>query len=235
VARAIETGLRVASVPCRNNLDRFSGRLQLRSNRERSGCHAGPIVHGVDGEIPDPPLFPGEGRHIHHQGGSERLSELLNERVTRIHELNAERRLAKLLMLLFPGPIQEDCHQDPQLLTRSTLGPGSRLEAQVEAERSKNSELDAIIGLGDAMVWESLQELLNGRIIEVQSEEGRISSKETDSILLIPPHLRQLMRTCVALLRETKLSQFRVSAWKSRYRFWINLRCPVSAALIRVG
>jgi hypothetical protein len=41
------------------------------------------------------------------------------------------------------------------------------LEAQVEAERFENSELDAIIGLGDAMVWEALQELLNGCIIDV--------------------------------------------------------------------
>jgi hypothetical protein len=46
------------------------------------------------------------------------------------------------------------------------------LEAQVEAERFENSELDAIIGLGNAMVWESLQELFNGRIIDVLQEEG---------------------------------------------------------------
>jgi hypothetical protein len=43
---------------------------------------------------------------------------------------------------------------------------------QVEAERFENSELDAVIGLGDAMVWESLQELRNRRVIDVQPEKG---------------------------------------------------------------
>jgi hypothetical protein len=52
------------------------------------------------------------------------------------------------------------------------LGSGWRSELQVEAERFENSELDAVIGLGDAMVWESLQELRNRRVIDVQPEKG---------------------------------------------------------------
>jgi hypothetical protein len=66
------------------------------------------------------------------------------------------------------------------------------LEAQVEAERFENSELDAIIGLGDAMVWEALQELLNGCIIDVLQEEGANIFKSDGLHLIGPPERRKI-------------------------------------------
>jgi hypothetical protein len=66
------------------------------------------------------------------------------------------------------------------------------LEAQVEAERFENSELDAIIGLGDAMVWEALQELLNGSIIDVLQEEGTNIFKSDGLHLIDPPERRKI-------------------------------------------
>jgi hypothetical protein len=71
------------------------------------------------------------------------------------------------------------------------LGSGWRSELQVEAERLENSELDAVIGLGDAMVWESLQELRNRRIIDVQPEKGSYMFKRYGLHGIDPPERRK--------------------------------------------
>ena len=99
-----------------------------------------------------------------------RASELLNDHVLRIRELNAERRLGKLLVLLLPSPEQEHRTQDPQLLTRSTSGSGWRLEAQVEAERFENNWTPSL-GLVTRLSGNRFKKLLNGRIIDVLQEE----------------------------------------------------------------
>jgi hypothetical protein len=133
-------------------------------------------------------FFPEEGqrgRDFDHQRGGKRLSPFLHELVARVRELDAERQRAKLLVLFFPSPVEERHLQDAQLLGGSTLGPGERSEEEVEAQGLENGVLGTVIGLGDAMFRESLQELRNGRIIDVQPKERAYIVKSDGRHLLV--------------------------------------------------
>jgi hypothetical protein len=60
------------------------------------------------------------------------------------------------------------------------------LKIKEEVPVRENGELNAITGLSDLMVWESLQELLNGCIIDMLQEE-RANIFKGDGLHLIDP------------------------------------------------
>src|SRR5690348_10475075 len=58
----------------------------LRADRERAGGHRHAVVHGVDDELADAPLFPAQCPQPDGERGGERLPELADQLVVRVGE-----------------------------------------------------------------------------------------------------------------------------------------------------